>query len=161
VATGDKGIITTALLGLAQELGAPQGEVFEAFAGRRNPADLLWRFLTAQQGWLLVFDNVDDLDVLTVGGITVAEGAGWIRPTTAGLILVTSRVVDPRAWGRHARKRGRDHRAVPRRARGRSARPGAEPADPGGESVSGSRGMLVAGSGDGDDNPGPAAKEDL
>jgi hypothetical protein len=75
--------------------------VADALAGRSNAADLLWRFLEAQSGWLLVFDNVDDLDMLTIGDLRAGEGAGWIRPTTAGLVLVTSRVSAARAWGRH------------------------------------------------------------
>jgi hypothetical protein len=102
VPAGDPATITSALLGLALELGAPPGEVSAALAGRRSPADLLWRFLEARKGWLLVFDNVDDLDALAVGGTTADSGAGWLRPCNSGLILVTSRVGDPRAWGRHA-----------------------------------------------------------
>lgn len=90
------------LLGLATELGAPHDEVVEARAGSRDAADLLWRYLDARQGWLLVFDNADDLRLLTVDGNEVSSGAGWIRPSTAGLVLVTSRESSQREWGRHA-----------------------------------------------------------
>lgn len=98
----DAGTVTAKLLGLARDLGAPRGEVTEAQNGSRNPADLLWRFLQGRPGWLLVFDNADDLDALTVDGIDVGGGAGWIRPSASGLIVVTSRIRDPQAWGRHA-----------------------------------------------------------
>ncbi len=102
VPAGDAGSVLAALMGLAAGLGAPPEEVAEALAGRRSPADLLWRCLQARAGWLLVFDNADDPDTLTVSGAPVSDGSGWIRPTTAGLVLVTSRVIDPQVWGRHA-----------------------------------------------------------
>ena len=76
--------MTTALLGLARELGATPGEVGEALAGWRNPADLLWRCLEARPGWLLIFDNADDLDVLAVGGSSADGGAAWIAPRAQG-----------------------------------------------------------------------------
>ena len=34
--------------------------------------------------------------------VAVRDGAGWIRPTKAGLVVVTSRLADLRDWGRHA-----------------------------------------------------------
>ena len=102
VPAADAGTVEAKLLGLARELGASPGEVAEVLSGGRNAADLLWRFLENRYGWLLIFDNADDLDALAVDGTEVGAGNGWIRPSTAGLILVTSRESDPRAWGRHA-----------------------------------------------------------
>ena len=102
VPAGDAATMTTALLDLARALGASPSEVVGARAGRCNPADLLWRFLEARPGWLLIFDNADDLDALAVGDADAGSGAGWIRPTGSGLIVVTSRIYDPPAWGRHA-----------------------------------------------------------
>jgi hypothetical protein len=75
--------------------------VAEALSGRRDPADLLWRFLAARPGWLLVLDNADDLAALEVGGNDAPGGAGWLRPSAAGLIIVTSRERDPAVWGQH------------------------------------------------------------
>ena len=98
----DSATVTARLLDLAQDLGAPPGEVAEAMNGRRDPADLLWRYLEVCPGWLLVFDNADDLEALTVGGNDAAGGAGWLRPSAAGLIIVTSREGNLQAWGRHA-----------------------------------------------------------
>jgi len=71
--------------------GRAPGEVSEALSGRRDPAGLLWRFLEAQPGWLLIFDNADDPEVLTVGGNEAGGGAGWLRPSASGLIIVTTR----------------------------------------------------------------------
>ncbi|MET7466245.1 FxSxx-COOH system tetratricopeptide repeat protein [Nonomuraea sp. NPDC005501] len=93
--------VTGSLLGLALELGASIGQVEEARAGRRDPADLLWSRLEERRGWLLVLDNADDLSALTVAGAEARDGTGWLRPTMAGSIVVTSRVSDPSAWGRH------------------------------------------------------------
>jgi len=98
----DAGTVTAKLLALARDLGAPSDEVTEALSGRRDPADLLWSYLEVRPGWLLIFDNADDLGALTVGGNDAAGGAGWVRPTTSGLVIVTSRARDPQAWGRHA-----------------------------------------------------------
>ncbi|MFD1498429.1 tetratricopeptide repeat protein [Streptosporangium lutulentum] len=101
MAAGDAQALTLQLLGLARELGATAGEVEEAIEGRRNPASLLWRSLEASDGWLLVIDNADDPRVLQVGDQPVAGGNGWLRPTTSGLLLVTSRVSGSPEWGRH------------------------------------------------------------
>jgi tetratricopeptide (TPR) repeat protein len=98
----DAKTVTAKLLSLARELGAPPAEMIEAQSGQRDAADLLWRFLAARSGWLLIFDNADDLSVLRVNGNDVSGGAGWIRSAASGLILITSRESDPEAWGRHA-----------------------------------------------------------
>lgn len=74
----------------------------EALSGRRDPGDLLWRFLEAQPGWLLIFDNVDDPGALAIAGNDASGGGGWIGPSASGLIIVTSRENNPRVWGRHA-----------------------------------------------------------
>ena len=98
----DAETMTARLLDLAEELGAPTAEVAEARAGNRNSADLLWRFLQRRPGWLLVFDNADDLATFKVKGIDAAGGAGWLRPSFAGLVVVTSRNSSSREWGQHA-----------------------------------------------------------
>ena len=98
----DASTLTARLMGLARDLGASRSEVAETLNGQRDPASLLWRFLEPRLGWLLIFDNADDLGALTVGGNDAASGAGWLRPTASGLVVVTSREQDPQAWGRHA-----------------------------------------------------------
>jgi hypothetical protein len=102
VPAADAGTVEAKLLGLAREFGASPGEVSEVLYGRRNAADLLWRVLENRHGWLLIFDNADDLESLAIDGTEVGAGNGWIRRSTAGLVLVTSRDRDQRAWGRHA-----------------------------------------------------------
>ena len=93
------------LLGLARKLGAPDGEVAEALAGRVNPSDVLSARLEAAPGWVLVLvlvlvlDNADDVALLSSAGAARDEAAGWLRPTRAGLVLVTARLTDPQAWG--------------------------------------------------------------
>jgi tetratricopeptide (TPR) repeat protein len=99
VPAADAVSVTQLLLGLAGNLGASAGQVDDALSGRVNPSDVLWRQLEATQGWMLVLDNADDLDALTVGGRSAGSGAGWLRSTRAGLVLVTSRASDRQAWG--------------------------------------------------------------
>ena len=103
VAVADAGSVASALLGLARKLGAPDGEVAEALAGQVNPSDVLWPCLEAAPGWVLVLDNADDPAALAAAGRRAGEAAGWLRPTRAGLVLVTSRSGDIRAWGPMAR----------------------------------------------------------
>jgi tetratricopeptide (TPR) repeat protein len=99
VAGADPATVMSALLSLARRLGAPTGELDEALAGRIHPADVLWPRLEATPGWVLVFDNVDDTKALGAAGRRAEDATGWLRPTRAGLVLVTSRIGDPQIWG--------------------------------------------------------------
>jgi tetratricopeptide (TPR) repeat protein len=94
----DAASVTGQLLGLAHHLGAADGEVQEALAGRLNPSDVLWQKLEAAPRWALFFDNADDLTALASADRRARDGAGWLRPTKAGLIVVTSRIRDPNTW---------------------------------------------------------------
>jgi tetratricopeptide (TPR) repeat protein len=105
VSAGDAVSATQLLLGLARALGASASQVDEALAGRVNPSDVLWGQLEAAQGWVLVLDNADDLAALAVGGRSASSGSGWLRPTRAGLVLVTSRAGDRLGWGPAAKVR--------------------------------------------------------
>ena len=49
--------------------------------------------------WLLVFDNADDPAVLGGGTAAPADGTGWLPRNPAGIVVVTTRNKDPRAWG--------------------------------------------------------------
>ncbi|WP_141579295.1 tetratricopeptide repeat protein [Actinomadura sp. WMMA1423] len=97
----EAGSLASDLLELALSLGATTQDVEDVSHGRRNPADLLWEFLEPQRNWVLVIDNADDPAALAVHGRTARDGSGWIRPSSSGLVLVTSRNIDPRMWGRH------------------------------------------------------------
>lgn len=66
-----------------------------------HPADVLWRRLNAlSHPWLLVLDNVDDLDLLAADGHTLADGTGWLREPhiTNGTVIVTSRESRVERW---------------------------------------------------------------
>jgi tetratricopeptide (TPR) repeat protein len=98
----DRSSVTSMLLGLARLLGASDGEVSEALAGRISPSGVLWRRLESAHGWVLILDNADDPGILATAEHPARAGAGWLRSTKAGLVLVTSRTGDARAWGRLA-----------------------------------------------------------
>lgn len=97
----DSAFLTNCMLRLATDLGAPRSDIEQARTGLRSPADVLWDRLAEHSGWLLIIDNADDLGTLQVGGASARDGTGWLRHTTCGLLVVTSRVVDRRAWGRY------------------------------------------------------------
>ncbi|WP_166427098.1 tetratricopeptide repeat protein [Nonomuraea mesophila] len=103
IAATDAQTVTSSLLALAGELGASAIEVEEARAGRRDPATVLWTRLEQRTGWLLVLDNADDPRALEVAAAPVRDATGWLRPTTSGLVVVTTRVVEQRVWGRYGR----------------------------------------------------------
>src|SRR5262249_58807204 len=74
--------------------------------GRARGGDVVWRSLEeAPEPWLLVFDNIDDVDQRGVLGGSGArlDGTGWIRPSRSGLVVVTSRRGDRRTWGDDAK----------------------------------------------------------
>ncbi|TMQ90212.1 tetratricopeptide repeat protein [Actinomadura soli] len=97
----DASSLTSTLLDLAESLGAAPHQVRGALAGKRDPSDVLWPELEKRPGWVLLIDNADDLAALASGQRTVRDGNGWLRPTRAGLVLVTSRNSDTRRWGPH------------------------------------------------------------
>ncbi len=93
--------LVPSLLALAETLGAGTGQVKAALAGRLDPSDVLWQQLEMRSGWLLVFDNADDPAALAVSGRVVRDGNGWLRPSEAGTVLVTSRDRNASRWGTH------------------------------------------------------------
>jgi tetratricopeptide (TPR) repeat protein len=99
----DAATVLASMMGLAAELGASLHDIQDAYSGSRDPADVLWARLELSSGWLLVIDNVDDLEAMRIGESAAGDGNGWLRRTTAGLIVVTGRVADKRNWGRFAR----------------------------------------------------------
>jgi hypothetical protein len=91
VPAADAQTMTVRLAELAACVGARSGEVAAVKAGQRDAADLLWRYLEQRAPWLLVIDGADDPGAVT----------GLLRRTQTGLVVVTSRVSDRAAWGRH------------------------------------------------------------
>ncbi|AXE90731.1 FxSxx-COOH system tetratricopeptide repeat protein [Streptomyces sp. Go-475] len=93
--------LVDSMLALAAGLGAGAGEVEAARAGRLDPSDVLWRQLEMRSGWLLVFDNADDVAALSVSGRLAGDGNGWLRISQSGTILITSRDGHAHHWGAH------------------------------------------------------------
>lgn len=79
------------MLAVAADRGAESGELVAAHGGQRAPADLVWHYLNASaQEWILVLDNADDPDLL--------HQSAWLRSSSRGTVLVTTRHADPSAW---------------------------------------------------------------
>ncbi|MGW4875898.1 tetratricopeptide repeat protein [Streptomyces sp. NPDC004262] len=100
VSAVDAALVTANLLTLAQALGADTTEIAAARAGQLYACDVLWSQLEMQSNWLLVVDNADDLQALTVKDRLVRDGNAWVRGSRSGLLLVTTRDHDPSHWGR-------------------------------------------------------------
>ncbi|MGW5580544.1 FxSxx-COOH system tetratricopeptide repeat protein [Micromonospora chokoriensis] len=63
--------------------------------------DVLWNSLRKYEGkWLLIVDGADNPDSLSVGGGSLQDGTGWIRPAeyTNGSVIVTSRESLSDSW---------------------------------------------------------------
>ncbi len=113
VSAADPSSLAGALATVARDLGAPDGDIEAVGMGRPDAPDRLWRLLhNARRKWVLIFDNADDPSVLARpvaargpqrSSGSPADGAGWVRPSRRGLVVVTSRIADPSMWGRHAR----------------------------------------------------------
>ncbi|RNL85333.1 tetratricopeptide repeat protein [Halostreptopolyspora alba] len=90
--------ITTAMLWVAVELGAPQAEAARLAGAPKRAPGWVWRWLEASdKPWLLVFDNADHPTRLGEGG-RPGDADGWVRASTAGMTLVTTRVGRPEVW---------------------------------------------------------------
>ncbi len=92
------GNVPASMLEAAVELGAPMAEAERYASSPRRAARWVWRHLEAADSpWLLVFDNVDrpaELDPDHRPG----DGVGWLRASTKGFVLVTTRIDDPEVW---------------------------------------------------------------
>lgn len=88
------------LTAVARQLGEAD-DVNAIARDEAGAADRLWRLLeNASSGWLIIFDEADDPQVLSVEGSPagVQDLTGWVRSSTRGLALVTSREADLRMW---------------------------------------------------------------
>jgi hypothetical protein len=98
VFAADEDVLSRHLADLARDLGV--AEAYWGRLGTRPAADLtevadqVWEALErAPAGWLLVIDNADDPRLLGP-----QDGTAWVRATTRGLVLVTTRAQDPASW---------------------------------------------------------------
>jgi len=95
----DAASLDTALLALVATLGVDEAHIDLARANTQRLCDLAWSLLDQISAWVLVFDNVDVPESLTVGNLRVRDGNGAIRSSRTGLVLVTSRQNDRQVWG--------------------------------------------------------------
>ncbi len=90
--------ITDSMLWIAVELGAARGEAARLAASPKRAPGWVWRWLDgSDKPWLLVFDNADHPDQLGDGG-RPGDAEGWVRASTAGVTVVTTRVGRPEVW---------------------------------------------------------------
>ncbi len=95
----DAATLSAGMRELALTLGAAPKLVQEAWEGRISATDLLWRSLDQQASpWLLIVDEADDPEVLAGPSGFPCDDGGWLRPTTNGLIVITSRDASAEIW---------------------------------------------------------------
>lgn len=98
--------LLTGMRQVARHLAVPERDIEDAWSGRSSAMDLVWHALDrAEQPWLLVVDNADEPDRTTSQHGSPGDGTGWIRPSGAGLTVVTTRIGNPSVWGTEARCR--------------------------------------------------------
>ena len=104
--------INSCMREVARQLGASASEVDRAWVDVESAADLVWRLLNASSHpWLLVVDNANSPDRLSLPEGEVSDGNGWLRQpaNVDGMVLVTSRHRSENTWGAWCRL----HRITP------------------------------------------------
>lgn len=104
VSAADLSGLVAGIATVARSLGANEADLRAMTTLTGDGPDRFWALLDrTSPGWLLVFDNADQPDLLGVPGIPIGDGTGWIRAGGRGLVLATSRQADQETWGREAR----------------------------------------------------------
>jgi tetratricopeptide (TPR) repeat protein len=136
VNAGDATSLTGGMLEVLHQLGAPASVTQPVREGAPTAAERAWDFLNGHHQtsgrWLLIFDNADLPGLLAPAGASPADYTGWLRPDPAGLLIVTTRVKDPRIWGPRVNLRELSVLDVPAAARA-LADLAPDISDPGGE----------------------------
>jgi CRP-like cAMP-binding protein/tetratricopeptide (TPR) repeat protein len=104
VRAADSALLTSGMLEVLRELGAPEAVTAPVREGARTAPGRAWEFLNRDHGagrrWLLVFEGADNPAVLAgPDADTPADGTGWLRADPAGIVIVTTRTRDPQIWG--------------------------------------------------------------
>jgi CRP-like cAMP-binding protein/tetratricopeptide (TPR) repeat protein len=100
----DTALLTSGMLEVLRELGAPESVIAPVREGARPAPARAWEFLNGEHAggrrWLLIFDGADHPAVLAgADATTPADGTGWLRADPAGMVIVTTRNRDPQVWG--------------------------------------------------------------
>ncbi|MBB5911262.1 tetratricopeptide (TPR) repeat protein [Nocardia transvalensis] len=103
VPAGSAAAVSDGMRQVALSVGVPADQVTHAWEGGGRPAaDLVWRHLKSlDRPWILVFDDADELDVLSCEGAALADATGWARSPVGRSqgVLVTTRDRNSRSWG--------------------------------------------------------------
>jgi tetratricopeptide (TPR) repeat protein len=104
VTATDTASLTGGMLEILRQLSAPEAVTQPVREGAPTAAERAWEFLNdsrqSGQRWLLILDNADAPAVLAADATgSPADHAGWLRPDPSGMVIVTTRVKDPKAWG--------------------------------------------------------------
>ena len=104
VRAADAALLTSGMLEVLRELGAPESVTVPVREGARTAPARAWEFLNgdhaAGRRWLLVFEGANNPAVLAgADATTPADGTGWLRADPAGMVIVTTRIRDPQVWG--------------------------------------------------------------
>lgn len=98
VSAADPNQLTRGMLAVAIDLGAPLSELNTLQSAAALGAQMLWRRLqSSERRWLLIFDDADDPDDLRISDTDGSQR--WFRPSDAGTVMITTRVIDGTAWG--------------------------------------------------------------
>lgn len=85
------------LVSLARDVGAARADQerirTHTVAELGDVADRVWGLLEGSPGWLLVIDDAND-----PGLLGRSDGTGWVRASTAGLLLITTRDGREASW---------------------------------------------------------------
>jgi hypothetical protein len=98
VSAADEDRLSRDLTSVARDLGVREADWSRMraspVADLADVADHVWELLEREpSGWLMVIDNADD-----PGLLGPQDGRGWIRRSSSGLLLVTSRDCDAAHW---------------------------------------------------------------
>ena len=91
--------LTARMVDAATTLGLPAQRMGAAQVAGASLVDVVWAHLEATPGWVVVLDNLDQPATVSGDGEPVADYRGWIRPSRAGLVVVSSRDQDSATWG--------------------------------------------------------------
>lgn len=104
VTASDASRLAAGMLTIAARLGATESDLSRAHSSHAYAIELCWSLLNGQETrWMLCVDNADDPDVLAPGDASLSGGTGWIRASSSGEVLVTSRLGSAAGWGSDCR----------------------------------------------------------